>query len=82
VYEKDGKQYLLLANDKRGVMKISTDTIEKQPALETKVADKAGLPYETIESLKGVEQLDKVGNANALLLVKNNGLNLEVIALP
>jgi hypothetical protein len=82
VYEKDGKQYLLLANDKRGVMKISTDTIEKQPALETKVADKAGLPYETIESLKGVEQLDKVGNANALLLVKNGGLNLEVIALP
>ena len=31
---------------------------------------------------KDVEQLDKVGNANALLLVKNNGLNLEVIALP
>jgi hypothetical protein len=82
VYEKDGKQFLLLSNSARGVMKISTDSIEKQPALETKVADKAGLTYETIESLKGVEQLDKVGNGNALLLVNNNGKSLEVIALP
>jgi len=79
VYEKDGKQFLLLSNTRRGVMKISTDSIEKQPALETKVSDKAGLPYETIESLKDVTQLDKVGNANVLLLVKGN---IEVIPLP
>jgi hypothetical protein len=69
VYEKDGKQYLLLSNTARGVMKISTDAIEKQPALETKVADKAGLSYDTVESLKDVVQLDKLGNANTLLLV-------------
>ena len=36
VYEKDGKQYLLLSNSARGVMKISTDKIEKQPALDEK----------------------------------------------
>src|SRR5205814_7568049 len=55
VYEKDGKQYLLLSNSARGVMKISTENIEKQPALEEKVNDKAGLSYETIESLKDIE---------------------------
>lgn len=79
VYEKDGKTFLLLSNTARGVMKISTDSIEKQPALTEKVADKAGLTYETIESMKDVQQLDKVGNANVLLLAKGN---LEVVPLP
>ena len=79
VYEKDGKQFLLLSNSARGVMKISTDNIEKQPALEAKVNDKAGLPYETITSLEGATQLDKVGNANVLVLAKGN---LEVVPLP
>ena len=81
VYEKDGKQFLLLSNSARGVMKISTDTIDKQPALTEAVRDggKAGLPYETIESLKDVEQLDKLGNANALVLSKGT---LSAVALP
>jgi hypothetical protein len=81
VYEKDGKQYLLLSNSARGVMKISTDSIDKQQALTEPVRDggKAGLPYETVESLKDVEQLDKVGAANAIVLAKGK---LEVIPLP
>jgi hypothetical protein len=80
VYEKDGKQYLLLSNTARGVMKISTDSIEKQNLTQA-VPDgnKAGLTYETIESMQGVEQLDKVGNANVLLLAKGN---LKVVPLP
>src|SRR5262245_3939114 len=79
VYEKDGKQYLLLSNAARGVMKISTDSIEKQPALTEKVNDKAGLTYETIDSLKDVAQLDKLGNANALVLA---GGTLSAVPLP
>jgi hypothetical protein len=81
VYEKDGKQYLLLANSARGVMKISTDTIDKQPALTEPVTGggKAGLPYETVENLKDVVQLDKLGNANALVLA---GGKLEAVPLP
>jgi hypothetical protein len=81
VYEKDGKQYLLLSNSARGVMKISTDSLEKQPALTEPVTGggKAGLPYETVESLTNVEQLDKLGNANALVLSKGS---LQAVALP
>ena len=79
VYEKDGKQFLLLSNSARGVMKISTDSIEKQPALTEKVNDKAGLTYETIDSLKDVVQLDKLGNANALVLA---GGTLSAVPLP
>ncbi|MBW8883401.1 MAG: hypothetical protein JF612_01205 [Planctomycetia bacterium] len=79
VYEKDGKQFLLLSNSARGMMKISTENIDKQPALETKVPDKAGLTYETIQGLENVDQLDKLGNANALVLSKGT---LSAIALP
>jgi len=78
-YDKGGKQYLLLSNTARGVMKINTENIEKQPALTEKVNDKAGLTYETIASLEGTEQLDKLGTANALVLNKGT---LSAVALP
>jgi hypothetical protein len=85
VYEKEGKQYLLLANSARGVMKISTDTIDKQPALTEAVTGggKAGLPYETVAQLENVMQLDKLGDKHAVLLVKSTGgLDLRTVALP
>ena len=82
-YEKGGKNYLLLANSARGVMKIGTDTIEQQVAITDKVEDKAGLAYETVENLKGVEHLDILGDDRAMLLVKNDdGLSLQSVALP
>ncbi len=82
-YAKDGKQFLLLANSARGVMKIPADNADKQEGITTKVADTAGLGYETIENLKGVEHLDKQGDSHALLLVRVDGaVNLESVALP
>jgi hypothetical protein len=84
VYQKDGKDFLLLANSSRGIMKISTDSIEKAEGITERVAGKKGLPYETIESWKGVEQLDRFGEKNALVLRKGEGtaLNLESLPLP
>lgn len=82
-YERNGKNYLLLANSARGVMKISTDKIEDQTGITEKVADTAGLGYETVEGLKGVEHLDKLGTDRAVLLVRgDNGLALETVSLP
>ncbi len=86
VYEKGGKQYLLLANTRRGVMKISTETIDKQPALTEAVrgGGKAGLPYETIAQLEDVAQLDKLNDKVAVVLIGKQGgpYNLQSIALP
>jgi hypothetical protein len=81
VYEKNGKQYLLLANDRRGVMKITADAIDKQPALTKAVSGggTAGLSYETIASLEDVKQLDKLSDTSALVLA---GDSLEAVALP
>src|SRR4029077_15924490 len=82
-YQKDGRTFLLLANSKRGVMKISTDNVEKQDGITQKIDGTAGLAYDTIDGLKGVEHLDRLGDAHALLLVRTGtGLNLETVPLP
>lgn len=68
VYKKEGRNYVLMANSSRGVMKISTEKIKDIEGIETKIADKAGLPYETIDNLKGVEQLDRLNDSQAVIL--------------
>ena len=83
VYHKDGKDYLLLANSSRGVMKINTDQIEKVEGIHEPVKDKKGLPYETIESWTGVDQLDRLDSQHAIVLRHEGGsLNLEALNLP
>ena len=84
VYTKGGKDYILMANSKHGVMKIPAEGIGAADGIkETKVADKAGVGYETIASLKGVVQLDRFDKDHAILLVKaESGMNLETIELP
>ena len=84
VYQKGGKDYLLLANSSRGIMKINTDAIENSESITSKVADKKGLTYETIEDWKGIDQLDRFDEKNALVLRRGEGgsLNLESLPLP
>lgn len=83
VYQKDGKDYLLMANSARGVMKIPTEGITAATSINARVADKAGLGYTTIDELKGVVQLDKLDAGRALLLIQAEGsLTLKSIPLP
>ncbi len=84
VYQKNGKDYILMANSSRGVMKITTEGIGKIDGITQRVNDKAGLTYETIETLKGVQHLDRLGNEYAVLLVKtgDGAMNLDSIPLP
>jgi hypothetical protein len=84
VYKKGGKDYLLLANNSRGVMKIGTDNIEKAESITDRVADKKGLGYQTIDAWTGVEHLATFDADRALLLRRGEGgaLDLEAVALP
>ena len=84
VYQKGGKDYLLLANSSRGVMKISTDGVAEAASISNPITDTAGLPYHKIETLKGVEQLDALDKDNAIVLVRqpSGALNLETVPLP
>jgi hypothetical protein len=84
VYQKSGKDFLLLANNARGIMKISTDGLDKAEAITSPVADVKGQKYETIGDLKGIVQLDVLDKDNALVLVQTGegAFNLESIPLP
>jgi hypothetical protein len=70
VYQRDGKNFVLLANSARGVMKITMDGIDAVKPIEARVADTAGLKYETLE-LKGVDQLDRLDEKHAVILQKS-----------
>jgi hypothetical protein len=82
-YQKDGKDYLLLANSARGVMKVSTDKIEETQGITQRISDKAGLTYETVKDVSGVEQLAAFDANNALVVRKTDkGQDLEALPLP
>ncbi|MEZ6137821.1 MAG: hypothetical protein R3C53_23280 [Pirellulaceae bacterium] len=85
VYKKGDEDYLLMANTARGVMKLKLDKPEFDAAksIDSRVADKAGVPYETISDFENVVQLDKLNEQHAVLLVTNaSNLDLKTVALP
>ncbi len=86
VYQKDGKDFLLMANNNRGVMKIPTEGAGSAEKITEPVRGGGlkGLGYETIAALKGVVQLDKLDKTHALVLVQSDSgtLDLKTIDLP
>ncbi|HUY31901.1 MAG TPA: hypothetical protein VMV69_03910 [Pirellulales bacterium] len=84
VYQKDGADFVLMANDRRGVMKIPTDDFAGAKPIKERVPDKAGVGYETIADLKGVVQLDRLDAENAFVLLKTDAgeLNGRTVPLP
>ncbi|MCA8991938.1 MAG: hypothetical protein KDA88_08160 [Planctomycetaceae bacterium] len=84
-YTKDGKDYLLLANSARGIMKISTEDIDKAEGIDSPVrgGGVAGQSYETIESWQNVVQLDRLNDKQAVVLVSADGQStLKTMNLP
>lgn len=86
VYKKGGKDFLLLANNARGVMKIPTEGAGAAQSITKPVTGGGteGLAYETIASLKNVDQLDRLDDAHALVLIRDDAgaLSLKTVALP
>jgi len=83
VYQKGGKDYLLIANNSRGMMKVNTEGADSAESITSKVNDTKGLPYETIEGMKDVVQLDGLDASHALILRDNKGtLSLETVTMP
>jgi len=85
-YQKDGSEYLLLSNSARGVMKISTAGLSKNDGLTEPVrgGGVAGQSYETVESLEGVVQMDKLNDSMAIVLLQNDAevQSLKTVKLP
>ena len=85
VYQKDGKDFLLMANNSRGVMKIPTEPFATAAPITAPVKDSetAGVPYETVASMHGIEQLDKLDDARSIVIARDGtGVALKAVPLP
>lgn len=83
VYQKDGKDYLLLANSARGVIKVAAEQITGASAITAKVNGTQGLAFEKID-WEGINQLDRLDHRHALVVRGTAGgpQHLETLALP
>ena len=88
-YRQDGRDYFLMANSARGVMKVDAAQLLASPALTKAISGvqvgKAGeLPYRTLSDLHDVTQLDRVDDKSAVIVVAAAGKSaaLHTIAMP
>lgn len=83
VYQKDGKDYLLLANSKHGVLKVAAGQITGAAPITAKVAGTKGLAFEKID-WANVTQLDRFDARHALVLQSGaaGAQRLATLALP
>ena len=77
-------EFLLMANNSRGVMKIRTSDLTEADQLTEKVDDTAGVSYETLADWTGVLQLDTFGKEHVVILVQGDDgvLTLKVVPNP
>ena len=84
MYKKDGKDFLLMTNTNRGVMKIATDRFATEPAITARVAQTGGIPAEAITTMTGIQQLDLLDATRSIVISRTaaGALNLEAVILP
>jgi hypothetical protein len=83
VYKKDGAEFLLMSNTSRGVMKISTAGFGSAAPITSRIGGTAGVTYETIAGMTGIEQMDLLDAQRSIVLARASGaLNLQAVPLP
>jgi hypothetical protein len=85
VYRKGDKDYALIANNSRGLMKVSLEGVDKIEAITAPVRGRetAGLTYQKIKDRGGVRKLNSFDKDHAVVLVDNKGRwDLETIEMP
>ena len=83
VYKKDGREFILMSNTSRGVMKIPTAMFGSATPITQRVPGTGGIPYETIATLTGVLQMDLLDAQRTLVIVRDgNTTNLQAVSLP
>ena len=83
VYQKEGRDYLLLANTRHGVMKIPAAQFASAPAITSRIGGTQG-SFERIAALTGVEQLDLLDAQRSIVVARasDGSRNLSAVALP
>jgi len=98
-YKKDGHEFILVANSSRGVMKLKADNLDSYPVIDSPTVPNppsniAGVPYDTLSDLQGVQHVTRLDDKDALLLIgtftggkaapgpPSGPINLQTIELP
>ena len=79
-YSKDGKDYLLMANTRHGLIKVKLEGVDKVEPIAKPVKGLAGLTYDKIDELKDVVQIDKLDGERFVYLNKEG--TLDTVPLP
>ena len=85
VYRKDGRDFLLMSNNSRGVMKIPMDSFgTAAPITEPVKTETAGVTYESVAAMTGIEQMDQLDAQRSIVLARTQAgaLNLSAVPLP
>lgn len=84
-YVKNGKEYILIANSSKAVLRIDPDKIAMQKEGITTPLEKgsstAGVPYYALSKI-GVMQIDKFDNDHTLLLQRQLNGQLNLVSYP
>jgi hypothetical protein len=81
---KDGKDFLLMSNSRHGVLKIATAPFGSAPGITAHVGGTAGVPFESIASMAGVDQMDLLDAQRTIVIARgqDGARNLTAIILP
>ena len=84
VYKKGGQDFLLMSNSRHGVLKVSTAPFASAAGITAPVGGTAGVPFERVASMPGVEQLDLLDATHSIVISKNadGKRNLAAVILP
>ena len=83
VYKKNGRDFILMSNTSRGVLKIPTEGFATAAPIVRPVNDTGGVPFETVTTMDGVQQLDLFDATHSVVLVgTNTESDLQVVELP
>jgi hypothetical protein len=78
-YSKGGKEYVLMANSKHGLIKVNLEGIDMVKPI-VKQTGKAGLSYVPIPELTNVWRIDRLDNDRFVYLTKDG--TLDTVLLP
>ena len=82
-YRKAGRDFLLVANTNRGMLKMSLDSLESYEPVDENGGNSKQIKTERVPWLKGVMQLDAVDDERAVALFDVAGrLELRTVGLP
>jgi hypothetical protein len=84
LYKKSGQDFILMSNSRHGVLKIATAPFGSAEAITARVGGTAGVPFERVAALTGVEQLDLLDAERTIVIARgaDGSRNLSAVILP